>query len=124
MPAPAARLGDKVIQLAPHCHTPHGPQGPVPHPPKPYTIVTGCPTVLIEFMPAARVTDTSEPCMLPGCVPAGPGMVSQGSSTVLIGMLPAARVHDSTKHATCIAPVPAPDGMILPPGCPTVMIGG
>jgi uncharacterized Zn-binding protein involved in type VI secretion len=51
-------------------------------------------------------------------------MISKGSSTVLIGGLPAARVNDLTLHAVCVAPIPSPVGKILPPGCPTVMIGG
>jgi uncharacterized Zn-binding protein involved in type VI secretion len=51
-------------------------------------------------------------------------MVMMGSMTVLIGNLPAARVGDQTLHASCVAPIPSPMGQILPPGCPTVMIGG
>ena len=47
-----------------------------------------------------------------------------GSGTVLIGNLPAARVNDMTLHSSCVAPIPSPVGKILPPGCPTVMIGG
>ena len=62
--------------------------------------------------------------MLPGCVPAGPGMIAMGSATVLIGNMPAARVGDQTVHTSCVAPIPSPTGMILPPGEPTVMIGG
>jgi uncharacterized Zn-binding protein involved in type VI secretion len=82
------------------------------------------PTVLIGKLPAARMTDMTAPCVLPGCVPAGPGIIMKGSATVLIGKLPAARVGDMTSHATCVAPIPSPVGNILPPGCPTVMIGG
>jgi uncharacterized Zn-binding protein involved in type VI secretion len=51
-------------------------------------------------------------------------MIAKGSATVLIGGLPAARVMDLTSHPTCVAPIPSPTGKILPPGCPTVMIGG
>jgi uncharacterized Zn-binding protein involved in type VI secretion len=51
-------------------------------------------------------------------------MVMLGSATVLIGGLPAARVGDQTLHASCVAPIPSPTGMIMPPGCPTVIIGG
>ena len=80
--------------------------------------------MLIGNMPAARITDMTGPCMLPGCVPGGPGIIMKGSATVLIGKLPAARVGDMTNHASCVAPIPAPVGNILPPGCPTVMIGG
>jgi uncharacterized Zn-binding protein involved in type VI secretion len=124
----AARMGDMIKQDAPHCHAPIHPPAPtptpVPHPGLPLMIVKGAPNVLIGGMPAARVTDQSLPCILPGCVPAGPGMIAMGSATVLIGNLPAARVGDMTAHPTCVAPIPAPVGKILPPGCPTVMIGG
>ncbi len=130
---PAARLGDKVLQTAPHCHAPihvpfvaipPPPPVPMPHAAVPLAIVKGLPTVLIGKMPAARMTDTTVPCMLGGCVPAGPGMILKGSATVLIGNLPAARVGDPTLHASCVAPIPSPEGSVLPPGCPTVLIGG
>lgn len=78
--------------------------------------------MLIGNLPAARVTDITTPCMLPGCVPGGPGMIAKGSPTVLICNLPAARVGDMTTHAACVAPIPSPTGTILPPGCPTVLI--
>ncbi|WP_370288236.1 PAAR domain-containing protein [Siccirubricoccus soli] len=90
----------------------------------PLTITVGVPTVLIGGMPAATVTSITQPCMLAACVPGGPGMVAMGSATVLIGGLPAARVGDMTAHAACVAVIPMPTGKILPPGCPTVMIGG
>ncbi len=124
----AARIGDQVLQSAPHCHAPIHPAAliptPVPHPAMPLAIVKGCPTVLIGKMPAARATDTTVPCMLAGCIPAGPGMIAKGSATVLIGSLPAARVGDNSLHASCVAPIPSPTGSILPPGCVTVLIGG
>ena len=124
----AARLGDMVLQDAPHCHAPIHPAAPVPtpvpHPALPLTIIKGQPTVLIGSMPAARLTDMTGPCLLPSCVPGGPGMIAKGSATVLIGGLPAARVGDMTLHPSCVAPIPGPSGKILPPGCPTVMIGG
>lgn len=124
----AARLGDKILQDAPHCHAPIHPAAPVPtptpHPAMPLTIIKGQVNVLIGGTPAARVTDMSQPCLLAGCVPGGPGMISKGSATVMIGGLPAARVGDMTAHAACVAPIPSPVGKILPPGCPTVMIGG
>ena len=127
MPA-AARLGDMVKQDAPHCHAPIHPPALVPtpsaHPALPLAIIKGEATVLIGSMPAARVTDTTAPCMLPGCVPGGPGMISLGSATVLIGNMPAARTNDMTAHTSCVAPIPGPVGKVLPPGCPTVMIGG
>jgi len=124
----AARQGDMVKQEAPHCHAPIHPAAPVPtpvaHPALPLAIVKGQPNVLIGGKPAARVSDTTAPCSLPSCSPGGPGMISKGSATVSIGGLPAARVNDVTLHATCMAPIPSPAGKVLPPGCPTVMIGG
>ena len=124
---PAARLGDMVLQDGPHCHAPIHPPAPsptpVPHPPLPLTIIKGQPTVMIGGMPAARMTDMTGPCLLPGCVPGGPGMIAMASTTVMIGGLPAARVGDMTMHSSCVAPIPGPTGKILPPGCPTVMIG-
>jgi len=128
MGKPAARLGDNVLQDAPHCHAPIHPPAPtptpVPHPPMPLAIIKGEPTVLIGGMPAARILDTTAPCMLAGCVPGGPGIIAMGSATVMIGGMPAARVGDMTIHVSCIAPIPSPTGKVLPPGCPTVMIGG
>lgn len=125
---PAARLGDLIKQDTPHCHAPIHPPAlvpaPAPHPGLPLAIMLGSPTVLIGKMPAARLTDISAPCMLPGCIPAGPGMISQGSATVLINNLPAARINDMTAHVSCVAPIPAPVGKVMPPGCPTVIIGG
>jgi len=124
----AARVGDMMKQDAPHCHAAIHPPAPVPtpmaHPAMPLAIVKGASTVTIGNQPAARVTDTSVPCMLPGCVPGGPGMVAVGSGTVFIEKLPAARVGDMTSHTSCVAPIPSPVGKILPPGCPTVLIGG
>ena len=128
MGKPAARLGDMVLQDGPHCHAPIHPPAPsltpVPHPPLPLTIIKGQPTVLIGGMPAARVMDMTLPCMLPGCVPAGPGQIVLGGFTVLVGSMPQARVGDMTMHSSCVAPIPGPTGKILPPGCPTVMVGG
>jgi uncharacterized Zn-binding protein involved in type VI secretion len=124
----AARMGDQILQDAPHCHAPIHPAAPVPtptpHPAMPLAIIKGQPNVLIGNMPAARVSDLSQPCLLAGCVPGGPGMIAKGSATVLIGGLPAARVGDLTAHTACVAPIPSPVGKILPPGCPTVIIGG
>ena len=128
MGKPAARLGDLVLQDGPHCHAPIHPPAPVPtavpHPPLPLTIVKGAPTVLIGGQPAARMLDTTTPCTLPACIPAGPGMLMVTSTTVIVGGMPAARVGDVTMHATCVAPIPMPTGKVLPPGCVTVMIGG
>ncbi len=128
MGQPAARLGDRVLQSAPHCHAPIHPAAlvptPVPHPAMPLPIITGAPTVTIGGQPAARVSDTTQPCLLISCVPGGPGMIAKGSATVMICGLPAARVGDMTSHIACVAPIPSPVGQVLPPGCPTVLIGG
>lgn len=126
---PAARVGDMMKQDAPHCHAPIHPPAPVPtpvpHPALPLTILPpGAPTVMISNKPAARATDMSTPCTLPSCVPAGPGMIAKGSATVTIMKLPAARVNDMTAHTSCVAPIPSPVGKVMPPGAPTVIIGG
>ncbi len=85
MGQPAARLGDMVLQAAPHCHAPIHPAAlvptPVPHPVLPLPIISGSPTVTIGKQPAARMSDTTAPCSLPSCVPGGPGMVAKGSAT-------------------------------------------
>jgi uncharacterized Zn-binding protein involved in type VI secretion len=95
---PAARVGDM---------TAHG--GVITGP--------GCPTVMIGNMPAARVGDMHTCPMVTVIVPhVGGPILPPGSVTVLIGGLPAARVGDM---ATCVGP---PD-TIIPPGCPTVLIG-
>jgi uncharacterized Zn-binding protein involved in type VI secretion len=121
-------MTDLVLQDAPHCHAPIHPAGPVPtavpHPAMPLPIMKGQPNVLIGTLPAARVTDMTQPCLLAGCVPGGPGLIAKGSATVLIGGMPAARVADLTTHPACVAPIPSPTGKVLPPGCATVMIGG
>ena len=124
----AARQTDMVKHDAPHCHAPIHPPAPtptpVPHPPIPITIVKGAATVKIGGMAAARVTDQTAPCSIVPCVPAGPGMIAKGSATVMIEKMPAARVNDMVAFASCVAPIPSPTGKILPPGCPTVKIGG
>lgn len=66
----------------------------------------GCPTVLVQGMPAARLGDMAT-CTGP------PDTIIMGSSTVMIGGMPAARQGDTTAHGGSI---------IL--GAPTVMIGG
>ena len=123
----AARVGDLTNREAPHCHAPIHPPAPTPapsaHPAVPLAIIPpGVPTVLIGGMPAATVTSMTAPCVIPACVPAGPGIVALGSFKVLIGGLPAARVGDPVAHPSCVAPIPSPVGKILPPGCPTVII--
>ena len=79
--------------------------GPVPHVGGPI-LPPGQPTVLIGYLPAARITDK--------CLCAGPpDVIAKGSATVLIGNLPAARIGDLTVH-----------GGVIVTGFPTVMIGG
>ena len=68
-------------------------------------VAPGEPTVLIEFLPAARMTDMVT-CVGP------PDVIMMGSPTVLIGFLMAARMGDPTAHGGTI---------VL--GAPTVMIG-
>ena len=94
---PAARVTDMhvcpmVTGIVPHVG------GPILPP--------GCPTVLIGFLPAARVTDMLT-CVGP------PDVIAMGSSSVMIGFLPAARIGDMTAHG---------GNIVL--GEFTVMIGG
>jgi uncharacterized Zn-binding protein involved in type VI secretion len=78
--------------------------GPVPHVGGPI-LPAGEPTVLIGYLPAARMGDV--------CVCVGPpDAITLGSTTVLIGGAPAARLGDATAHGGAI---------VL--GCPTVLIG-
>ena len=78
---------------------------PVPHVGGPVA-GPGEPTVLINGLPAARVSDMLI-CVGP------PDSIVQGSTTVLIGGMPAARIGDQTAHG----------GEIMI-GSPNVMIGG
>jgi uncharacterized Zn-binding protein involved in type VI secretion len=95
---PAARISDfHTCPLA----TPGTP--PIPHVGGP--IITGAPTVLIGFMPAARVSDMAI-CTGP------PDTIAKGSMTVFIGSMCAARIGDNTAH-----------GGVVVMGCPTVIIG-
>lgn len=95
---PAARISD--MHVCPMV-TPGTP--PIPHVGGPISV--GCPTVMIGFMPAARVGDM--------CICVGPpDTIAMGSFTVKIGFMPAARMGDSTIH-----------GGTITVGCPTVMIG-
>jgi uncharacterized Zn-binding protein involved in type VI secretion len=76
---------------------------PIPHVGGPISM--GCPTVMIGFLPAARVGDMAI-CVGP------PDSIAMGSLTVMIGSMPAARIGDLTVHGGSIVK-----------GCPTVMIG-
>src|SRR5277367_116796 len=93
---PAARITD--MHVCPMV------TGIVPHVGGP--ILPPCePTVLIGFLPAARVTDMLT-CVGP------PDIIVMGSPTVLIGGLMAARIGDPTAH-----------GGVIILGCFTVIIG-
>jgi uncharacterized Zn-binding protein involved in type VI secretion len=94
---PAARVSDM--------HTCPMVTGVVPHVGGPI-LPPGCPTVMIGFLPAARVTDMAT-CVGP------PDVIVKGSSSVMIGMMPAARIGDQTAH-----------GGVIVLGEFTVMIGG
>ncbi|MBI3861433.1 MAG: PAAR domain-containing protein [Planctomycetia bacterium] len=96
---PAARITD--MHVCPMV-TPGVP--PIPHVGGP--VLKGDPTVLIGFLPAARVGDTAF-CVGP------PDAIVKGSTSVLISYMPAARMGDTTAHGGTI---------VL--GLPTVMIGG
>jgi uncharacterized Zn-binding protein involved in type VI secretion len=78
--------------------------------PKPHVggliLPTGCPTVLIGSLPAARVGDMAT------CVSAPDTIAPPGAPTVLIGGQPAARMGDMTVH-----------GGTITLGCFTVLIG-
>lgn len=66
-------------------------------------IPPGTPTVLIGGKPAATLGDSC-----------GADTIVKGSATVMVGGKPAARIADST----------AGGGVVMPPGEPTVLIGG
>jgi len=95
---PAARLTD--MHVCPMVNP-----GPVPHVGGPI-LPPCCPTVLIGFLPAARVGDLAL-CTGP------PDVIAIGSMTVMIGGQQAARLGDMTVHG----------GVIVAPCCPTVIIG-
>jgi len=80
-------------------------------------IAPGCPTVMIGFLPAARVTDNVACPMFDGPVPHVTGMIIKGSNSVLIGGVPAARVSDP------INPPSNCKGNQVAMGCTTVLIG-
>jgi uncharacterized Zn-binding protein involved in type VI secretion len=93
---PAARITDNHV-------CPKVEPGPVPHVGGP--VVVGEPTVLIGYMPAARVGDKLI-CVGP------PDAISAGEPTVVIGNKDSARIGDPTQHG----------GRVVQ-GCPTVIIG-
>ncbi len=94
---PAARITDM--------HTcPLVNPGPVPHVGGP--IISGAPTVIVGYMPQARITDKAI------CV--GPiDIIAKGSTSVIVSNMPAARLGDNTAH-----------GGVIVSGYLQVMIGG
>jgi len=96
---PAARVTD--MHTCP-MQTPGTP--PIPHVGGPI-LPPCCPTVLICYLPAARLGDMAT-CVGP------PDSIVMGSMTVLIGGQPAARIGDPTTH-----------GGVIVAGAPTVIIG-
>jgi len=79
------------------------------------TVVVGCPTVLINDLPAARIGDNHVCPMVTGVVPHAGGPFVLGSFTVLVGGVPQSRVMDML---ICVGP---PD--MLANGSPNVMVG-
>ncbi|WP_316364274.1 PAAR domain-containing protein [Candidatus Thiodiazotropha sp. CDECU1] len=106
---PAARVGDMIFCSLPQV-IPAVP--PVPHAPPPGLpiIPPGALTVLIGGKPAARMGDMSL-CVTPVPVP---NPIVRGAFPVPIMNMPAARMTDSGTH---------PGSVIMPPCCPTVLIG-
>jgi hypothetical protein len=120
---------DNLKQDTPHCHAPIHPPAPVPtpvpHPGLPLLITgPGAATVKVEKMNAAIMMDQSMPCMLPSCVPGGPGMIMKVSMTVMATKKGMARAQDMSTHTSCVAPIPSPVGKVMPPGAGTVEAGG
>jgi uncharacterized Zn-binding protein involved in type VI secretion len=97
---PAARLTDMHV-----CPMVTPAPVPVPHVGGPI-LPACCPTVLVGFLPAARLGDL---CLCVG----PPDVIVKGSMSVMIGFQPAARIGDNTAH-----------GGVIVQGLPTVMIGG
>src|SRR5277367_5029362 len=79
------------------------------------TVILGFPTVLINFMPASRITDMHVCPMVTVLVPHVGGPFILGSMTVLTGMMPQSRVSDML---VCVGP---PDVCAM--GVPTVLVG-
>ena len=106
---PAARFGDKIA-----CATPQATPAALPHAPTGSPIVGTC-ALAVEIggkgKRAARMGDFS---LCPSPVPV-PNNIMRGAFPVPIEQMPAARMTDSgtAPHV----------GMIIPPCCPTVLIG-
>jgi len=78
-------------------------------------VMVGCPTVMMDFLPASRIGDMHVCPMVTVLVPHVGGPFVLGSFTVLVGGVPQSRVTDML---ICVGP---PD--ILAMGSPTVMVG-
>jgi uncharacterized Zn-binding protein involved in type VI secretion len=76
----------------------------------------GAPNVLIGGIPASCVGDVVSGA---ACT----GAISMGSTTVLICGRPAARATSQVTGVNPITGVPVTTA-VIPPGCPTVLIGG
>lgn len=96
---PAARVGGMHVRPMVTPGTPPFPHGGVP------ILPPAAVTVMIGFMPAARIGDMAV-CVGP------PDTIFMGSPTVAICNMPAARMGDATAHGGAIVV-----------GCPTVIIG-
>jgi type VI secretion system secreted protein VgrG len=79
------------------------------------TVVVGCPTVMMDFLPASRIGDMHVCPMVTVLVPHVGGPFVLGSFTVLVGGVPQSRVTDML---ICVGP---PDMLAM--GSPTVMVG-
>lgn len=104
---PAARIGDLIA-----CPVPQTTPAALPHAPPPGLpiIPPGAINVLIGGSPAARIGDMSI-CVAPAPLP---NPILRGAFPVLIANMPAGRMTDQGTH---------PGSLIMPPCCPTVLIG-
>lgn len=103
---PAARIGDLIA-----CPVPQATPAALPHAAPGLPVMPpGAATVLVGGQPAARVGDQSL-CVAP--VPT-PNLIVRGAFPVPIRTQAAARMTDQATH---------PGSMIIPPCCPTVLIG-
>jgi uncharacterized Zn-binding protein involved in type VI secretion len=78
-------------------------------------VMVGCPTVMMDFLPASRIGDMHVCPMVTVLVPHVGGPFVLGSFTVLVGGMPQSRVTDML---ICVGP---PDVLVM--GSPTVMVG-
>jgi uncharacterized Zn-binding protein involved in type VI secretion len=104
---PAARIGDTIA-----CAVPQTTPAALPHAPPPGLPIVppGAIKVVIGGQPAARMGDQSI-CVGPAPLP---NPILKGAFPVPIVGMPAARLTDQGTH---------PGSVIMPPCCPTVLIG-